>query len=314
MSKPGISGGDRARRLVAIMGQLGPDKVIRIADLAAEVGATEDELAADLLTLSMCGVAPYYPDDLLPLIVEDGYVEVFGTLPALKGPVRLSASEASALAAALQAAGFTAEDDLPARLLEATGAAGFEPGELERTIRAATSAHEADVYEALARAVQEHGVVHIEYVRAGTEDASSRDIEPVALFGERGAWYVTAWCRKTGDWRTFRVDRIRSAGMTGDIFEPRRHSWSPGGTAAFSADGLPVAVLRFSAGEVFDEREWPGGRVAEQADDGSLTAEVPYGGTDWIARRIVARLGAVEAISPNEVRAAVRELAVSPVG
>jgi len=313
MGKSGTSGAERARRLVALIGQLTPGRRIRIADLAAEVSATESELTADLETLSLCGVAPYYPDDYMPLVIEDGYVEVIGALPALKGPVRLSSAEASALAAALQAAGFTAEEDLTARLLEATGAAGFEAGDLERTIRAATTAHQADIYEALARAVGECAVVHIEYVRIGTEQVTTRDIEPVALFGERGAWYVTAWCRKTGDWRTFRVDRVRSAGLTGDTFEPRAHTSRPG-TSAFSPEGLPRATLRFSATETFDEREWPGGSVAHGEPGGTTLAEVPYGGTEWIARRVVARLGEVEVIAPEEVRAAVRVLAQGLLG
>ena len=303
------SGADRARRLIAIMGQLTPGARILIADLAAEVGATEAELTADLETLSMCGVAPYYPGDLTPLLVEDGFVEVWGELPALKGPVRLSSAEASALAAALQAAGFSASDELPARLLEAAGAKSFDAEELDRTIRAATSAHDTSVYEALARAVQQTGVVHLEYVSAGSDETTARDVEPLSLFAERGAWYLTAWCRRAGDWRTFRVDRIRSAGLTGEHFDPGARMGAPGSMGAFATDGLPTARLRFSAGEPFTDRDWPGGHVVEQAEDGAIVAEVPYGGTEWIARHVVARLGAVEVLEPAEVRAAVRELA-----
>jgi len=303
------SGAERARRLIAMAGQLRPGTRLRIADLAAELGTTEAELTADIETLSMCGVAPYCPDDLTPLFVENGYVEVWGELPALKGPVRLSAAEASALAAALQAAGFSADDELAARLLSATGSTGFDAEELERTIRAATTAHDAEVYEAVARAVEEHAVTRIEYVRMGAEEMIARDVEPVALFAERGAWYLTAWCRKAGDWRTFRVDRIRSAVLAAERFGPTARSGVPGAVSAFSAEGLPAARLRFSAGESFAGREWPGACVVEQAEDGSIVVDVPYGGTDWIARHVAARLGGVEALEPAEIRAAVRELA-----
>lgn len=313
MSRDGVSAAERARRLIALLGQLAPARRIRIAELAAEVGATEAELTSDLETLSLCGVAPYYPDDYMPLVIEDGYVEVIGALPALKGPVRLSSAEAGALAAALQAAGFTAEDDLTARLLDATGAAGFHAEDLERTIRAATTAHQSEVYETLARATERSGVVRIEYVRSGSEEIGVRDIEPMALFGERGAWYVTAWCRRAGDWRTFRFDRIRSAESTGVSFDRRRRS-EPPGSAAFSVAALPVARILFSADEPFIEREWPGARVVEQQADGGVIVVVPYAGTDWISRRIVARLGAAKVIEPAEIRVAVRELAESILG
>jgi len=96
----GPSTSERARRVIALLGQLAPDTRISIADLAAEVGASQAQLAADLETLAMCGVAPYDPGDLMPLLIEDGMVEVWGELPAVRGPVRLSAAEARALAAA----------------------------------------------------------------------------------------------------------------------------------------------------------------------------------------------------------------------
>jgi predicted DNA-binding transcriptional regulator YafY len=79
--------------------------------------------------------------------------------------------------------------------------------------------------------------------------------------------------------------------------------------AAFETEGLPAATLRFDAGEPFTEREWPGASVAEERASGELIVSVPYAGTDWIARRVVARLGAVEAVGPAEVRSAVRKLA-----
>ena len=49
--------------------------------------------------------------------------------------------------------------------------------------------------------------------------------------------------------------------------------------------------------------------MAEENADGSLLVDVPFAGTDWIARRVVARLGAVEALAPEVVRAAVLTLA-----
>ena len=153
-------------------------------------------------------------------------------------------------------------------------------------------------------------MVRLEYLKAGGEESSIRDTEPVALFAERGAWYLTAWCRTAGDWRTFRVDRIRSATVTEERFVARtRETDIPG--SAFSTRDLPCATLRFSAGEQFTEREWPGATVVEEHAGGELVVDVPYAGTDWIARRVVARLGAVEALGPAEVRSAVRTLAAA---
>lgn len=301
---------DRIRRLIALLGRLHKDARIPLDDLAAQVGATSAELAQDLLTLSFCGVAPYDPYASVPVMVEDGMVVVFGEMPAPLDVVRLSTAEASALASALQAAGFTAEDQLTSKLL-AAASAGFNAGDLEHAVRAAIESHSDSTYQALALAADEWQVVRIEHVGSGEENVTVRDIEPVALFTERSAWYVTAWCRKADDWRTFRLDRIRSAQATGEEFRVRE---APKTKGAFDPTQLPVAVLRFGPGEPFVAREWPGGTAVKTESDGSTIAEVPFAGTGWVARHVAARLGAVEVLEPVEMRAAVRDLAASLPG
>ena len=308
MARARTPGSERARRLVALMSHFRRDERYRVSELAELVGTTEQELTADLTTLSLCGVAPYYPNDYVPVIVEDGIVEVFGDLPALSGPVRLSSAEARALAAALEAAGFSATDELTVRLLDAAAGATFDATELERTVRAAASEHDRDIFESVAEALEERRVLTIAYQGAADQDPRSRDIEPLSLFAERGVWYLTAWCRDAAAWRTFRVDRIRSAETTAEHSDPSSRDGAP--TAdSFPVAGLPSATLRFASGEPFEEREWPGGRVLEQTTDGDTLVDVPFAGTAWVARRVVARQGAVEVLAPPEMRVAVSKLA-----
>lgn len=311
---PRTPGADRTRRIVALLGMLKPDTRIAISELAAAVGASEAELASDLETLSMCGVAPYDPGCLVPLFVDEGFVEVYGELPANLGSVRLSQAEASAVAEALQAAGFSADDELTARLLAAAASAHFDAAELERTIRTAAASHAGEVYAALAQASANGAIVRIEYSSGGTGAPHAREVEPAALFLERDAWYLVAWCRSAGAWRTFRLDRIVSAGLTGETFEPGEHGPVPDSRVAFDTSGLPTARLRFAADEPFHEREWPGSKLVAEDADGSAEAEVPYAGTAWIARRVVSRLGRVEAVAPEEVREAVSDLASALLG
>jgi proteasome accessory factor C len=293
---------------VAILGLLRPDTRIRVAQLAAELGCTEAELASDLETLSMCGVAPFTPDMYMPVFVEDGYVEVLGELPALDGPVRLSASEATALAAALQSAGFDASDDLTQRVLRASAAPTFSALELESVVRTAGSAHSGDVYETLAKAVADAEVVRIEYCKPESEEPSARDVEPHVIFTERGVWYLIGFSRRAGGWRTFRLDRIRSAQATGDSIARASEARFAGMTTALDTRELPVARLRFADATTFSDREWPGAAVVAE-EDGTLVVEVPYSGTDWMARHVVARLGGVEVLDPPAMRDAVRSLA-----
>lgn len=301
---PRSSAADQARRMLVLIGLLRPQTEVPLAALARAMGVGIEQVARDLELLSLCGIAPYYPNDLVPLYVEGDSVTVYGAMPALERRVRLSQAEAQALAAALQAAGRTADDPLVTRLLAA--ASETDAHDIERLVRAAATS-DPKLHATLAVAIDRRETLRIRYQSGGSEESAERVVEPVSLLNERGVWYVEAYCRTAGAMRTFRVDRIRSAEPTGQRFEHR--SVIPSGTAVPPA-GLARALVRFAPGVEVPERDWPGVRIVSQSAEGTLV-EVPYAGTGWIARQVASFLGGAEAIEPDEVRAAVRALATS---
>jgi len=311
MARPNSS--DSARRLIALLGQLTPGMSVPVKGLAESLGTTEAQLADDLGTLCVCGIAPYGPDQMLDVFVEDGMLEVYTALPAVRGPISLSPSEAQALAAALAAAGFSARDPLARRLLDAA-ASSFDGEALEQTLRTTIATHESTVFEILAAAALGREAVSISYQSEGTAEPSDRIIEPQQLFAERGAWYVAAWCRTADGIRTFRVDRVRKATATGEHFDRVTVVERDAAPTAFAPEGLPVARLRFAAVEAFVSRDWPGGHVVSAEEDGTTIADVPFSGTEWIARRVTGRLGRVEALAPVHVRDAVATAARAELG
>jgi len=302
----------RARRLLALLHLFEPDTQLSVAAIAEALGVSEAEISDDLDLLSCCGIDEHDAGTLVPIYVEDGLVQIWSTLPALDRAVRLSAAESRALAAALETAGLSTDDPLHSKLLGASAWAEADTDELERLVRAAsTTSPGADALKTLSLALEEHTLVRIAYHGVGRDEATERTVEPMGLLNERGTWYLEAFCHRAGSLRTFRVDRIREAIALADHFEPR--SLSPTGTAFVSA-GLPVARIKLAPGEQVSDREWPGMRLAEEPADGSLVVEVPYAGTGWIARQVVARLGAAEVLEPAEVREAVAALASSISG
>jgi predicted DNA-binding transcriptional regulator YafY len=56
--------------------------------------------------------------------------------------------------------------------------------------------------------------------RDGTQ--SRREVEPHSLVNRGRRWYLVAWDRGRGDWRTFRIDRLAKPTSTGVRFTPRR--------------------------------------------------------------------------------------------
>lgn len=295
----------RARRLLALLPALRAGETLLVADLAARVGATVAETAADLTTLGFCGIPPFTPDDLIELDISDGEVRVFLGPPALERPLRLSPREARAVATALQSAGAGPDDPLVARLIAASGTTG--PDELARTVRAAVGpGGVTHVYRVVAGALERREKVLLTHLGGGRETCTRRLVHPHRLFNERGAWYLAGFCEHAGEERTFRLDRVGEAEATG---EPVTVPESPADLGA-SPDfiGLPVAEVMFAPGADLDPRDWPG-TTFDRQDDGSVLAHVPTASAEWLARRVVARLGEAEVLSPPEVRATVADLA-----
>ncbi|MBA4370653.1 MAG: hypothetical protein C0418_03625 [Coriobacteriaceae bacterium] len=301
----------RAKRMLALLHRLTPGTRMRLDDLAAEFGVGSEELVRDLETLSICGVEPYDPYALVPLIIEGGDVHAFGELPALDHAVRLTAAEARALVTALETCGSPTDDPLPAKLMHAA-AEDTSPEAFGRLVRtAAGPGGSLTTYETLAAAAERGEKLTIDYWSAGREGRSTRVVQPYALGNDRGVWYLSAFCETAGAERVFRLDRIRAAEPTGDTFERPAAPVPP--TPAFTSTGLPTAEVVFSAEEEVSSRDWPGATLEPQ-DDGTTLARIPYSGSRWLARRVAARLGRAQVLAPEALRDTVRALAREMLG
>jgi proteasome accessory factor C len=297
----------RALRLLTMIPFLRERRAISLTELAAAVGSDVATVADDLTVLSLCGGDERDPGQLVGVYVEDGVAQVFADMPALDRPVRLTPGEARALTAALQTIGVDAGSPLVQRLAEFASSAG-EPAAIASTLRASfAQGGQAAVIAALDLAAEKGVTARIGYVSAQSGE-TSRDVRPHALYRWRDTWYLVAHCETAGEVRTFRVDRITSVESTGRHFE-RPVGLDVSASPLPDLDGLPRACVRFSSDAPdLNDREWPGATF-ERGTDGSVTASVPYAGTSWIARKVVARLGDAVVLSPPGLRATVAETA-----
>lgn len=296
----------RARRLLALLPHLRKGDRVSLAELATAVGCTTEEVASDLTTLTMCGIPPFTPFDLVDLDIDGDTVTVYMDPPGLERPLKLTVAEARAVGAALEVAGFAADSPLRARLA-ALCSADVPLADLERTVRAGVApGGAADIYATLAIAAEEHEKLEIAYYTGSTGRLSERVVHPWALVQRMGVWYLVAHCESVGQERVFRLDRIRGITHTNTTFTP------PGTVSTLvtpDTTELPPAQIRFAPGAALpDDRQWPG-TTFEAQPDGSTIAFVPYQSVSWIARRVAAYLGMAEVLSPDDVRATVRELA-----
>jgi predicted DNA-binding transcriptional regulator YafY len=72
--------------------------------------------------------------------------------------------------------------------------------------------------ETVRQAILDRRKLHIQYVD-GANRASTRTLDPLALYFWGTTWSVAAWCETREDFRIFRLDRIRSLQMGGERFE-----------------------------------------------------------------------------------------------
>lgn len=298
----------RARRLLALLPLLKRGETIAIAELAAAVGCSPAEAAADLAALTMCGVPPFTPVDMIELDIQGDHVTVYIDPPGLDRPLRLTVAEARALGAALDAAGYAADSALRQALASVSGG-DASAAELERTVRAgAAPGGLASLYATLAMAADEHEKARITYLTGSSGRLSERVVHPWALVNRSGTWYLVAFCEGVGEERVFRLDRMRSAERLGVTFPPPA---SVPLAVIPRPDELPVAEVVFAPdASLAEARTWPGATL-ETRPDGSTLVRVGYQTVSWIARRTAARLGEAEVTEPAEVREAVHALAAA---
>jgi proteasome accessory factor C len=132
---------------------------------------------------------------------------------------------------------------------------------------------------------------------------TEREIDPLLLCASLGYWYVIAVDHKSGEERTFRVDRIRDAVPTSDVFtpppgfDPSRYTDGPFFTPS-SRDLLVTLDLDPEAAWI---REVPGGRYR-------IELRTPH--LAWLVRLLLSAGEAAHVVEPPELQTAVREAAV----
>ena len=168
----------------------------------------------------------------------------------------------------------------------------FGQFDLERTPEPHVATEEVDLVSKLARGMRDHRVVEIEYQKEVDSEPSTRLVEPYSFGRELPNWYVHTWDRTSGGERSFRLDRMRSATLTKERFDPRQGFEPTKLRNARTARILySAAVARFAAE-----------RGARRLTDGTALQERPYGDDEWLETEILAGRGDAVLLEPDELR------------
>jgi proteasome accessory factor BC len=239
--------------------------------------------------------------------LADGFVHVDKELwgDTFRMPPRLTPLEARAIRLALEYVGpmiaadaHTPLDKVRKKLEETFGV--FELAQApEQTIERA----EEDLIGTLARGRDERRLVEIEYQKEVDAQPSTRLVEPYTFERALPHWYVHTWDRTSDGERSFRLDRMRSAKLLREKFEPRE------GFEPTRLRGARVARVLYTPEIARYEIE----RGARRLVGGGAFREIPVGSDEWLESDILSKRGEAIVLGPEELRSRIalraRELA-----
>jgi len=223
-------------------------------------------------------------------------------------PARLLPVEAKALVAAIDLIGeHIPEGSLTSAREKIVAALGEDP--MEQGLQVARAGgDDSGVARLVSDAIVERKIVELEYYKENEDELSLRRVEPYALTNGREGWYVASFDPERDGMRHFRLDRIKSATVTKETFEPR-----PEVDPAAEVDGWlrtgEVQASRSARVWVSPERaRWAreARRMVEERSDGAVVVELSFAGVDWLVREILREAGDAAVLEPKDAREAVR--------
>ncbi len=220
--------------------------------------------------------------------------ELFGD--TFRRPPRLTPLEARAIRLALEFVGpmvsAGAHDTLAnvRRKLEET----FGQFELSQTPEPHVG-DEEDLVATLTRAIDEHRLVEIEYLKPEEQAVVTRSIEPYSIERRLPFWYVHSWDIERDQPRSYRLDRMRNAKVLRKGFTPRE------GFDPSELHHATSAKIWYSPAVA----RWEIEKGARVLVDGSALAEKAVGSAEWLVGEVVSYRGEAVVIDPPELRARV---------
>ncbi len=268
--------------------------VLDAAELAARISIPLEELQDHLSLLNLvnfgggCYAVYAMHDGDVVRVDKELYGDVF------RRPPKLTPLEARAIRLAIEYVGPTiaAEAHTPLKRVRKKLEETFGRFDLAATPAPRETSDEEALVRVLSEAAEKRRVVEIEYLKEGEESPSVRHVEPYTMERELPVWRVHTWDRSVDAARTFRLDRMRSARLTDEVFEPRE------GFDPSYLQNPRVAQLLHSPAVA----RWKLERGARALTDGSAIAEVPYKTEEWLLSEVLADRGETVVLGPQRLR------------
>jgi predicted DNA-binding transcriptional regulator YafY len=276
------------------------DAVIPAADLAARFSIPFDALEEHLSLLNLVNFGGGCYAVYAELHGDEVHIdkELFGD--TFRRPPRLTPLEARAIRLALEFVGpmIAAGAHSPLARVRAKLEETFGAFELTQTPTPSEGAEE-DLVASLSRAISEHKLVELEYLKPESTEVETRTVEPYKIERRLPHWYIHTWDTDRDAARSYRLDRTRKAKVLRKSFVPR--------------EGFDPAELR----DVTTARVWYAPEVARWEIekgarglvDGAALGDRSVGSAEWLVGEVLSFRGAAVVLTPPDLRKRVADRA-----
>jgi predicted DNA-binding transcriptional regulator YafY len=165
---------------------------------------------------------------------------------------------------------------------------------------------ERQLVKLLEPAIAERRIVEFDYSSYGRK-VERRIVEPMTLVFKAYAWYLWGFCRLRGDYRIFKLSRMRDLEMKLERFKRRPGSYKPDVEPPRPA--MIELLLGVDPSRAAEAEDWYGSEGLERGGDGGLTIRlrVPDGG--WIVNMVLGFGPGIQILRPESLRLALSEAA-----
>jgi len=303
---------DQVARLLSEIPYIQAHPGISVSEVARVFSVTPAQVENDVSVAIFCGLPGGYPSDLIDVDIdvmgEEGALYMHNPTP-LGRPLRLSGAEAASLQAALLAVRAVADDRTVAAI--DTLVAKISPGPAATptpvSVDVRVSSGDEQIRDLLVDAIAQAGRVELAYDGYARGMRTHPVVDPVEIVARDGAGYLSAYDVGAHGWRTYRMDRIAEARLTGEPAVDHGHSPGPDSWAQSLAAGETVRLT------VADEAGWiaeyyPHTDVARLAT-GEVEVTLPVVDPAWLVRLLLSLGGGVRRVEPESYARSASDLA-----
>jgi predicted DNA-binding transcriptional regulator YafY len=277
-------------------------------EICRTLNVSDQELREDIAVLNVVnfGAGTYV---LYAEIDPQGMIEVdpepYGD--SFARPARLLPVEAKALIAAIDLIGeHIPEGSLSSVRAKVVTALGEDPVQ-EGLQFAHAGGDDSEISAVVSRAISQRRLLSFEYYKENEDEFSSRTVEPYALINGQEGWYLASFDPSRDDVRHFRLDRIKSATVTAESFDPRSDVDPAADVDGWPRTGEVPSSRRAQIWISPDRARWAREEraIVGELEDGAVIVELGFAGVDWLVREVLKEAGDAVVLDPEDARAAV---------